>query len=127
MPAKTEATCDAMVGDDSRVAEVSAAAAALRGEEGSRCRASVLNLRSALGLGLGLGSCACAGAGACAARTLAGAIRSGCAAIVRVLGAGRGNRELAAGNGVRVCVCAIRDKIRVRPPGRYKTAGAAGQ
>jgi len=95
MPAKTEATCDAMVGDDSRVAEVSAAAAALRGEEGSRCRASVLNLRSALGLGLGLGL------GSCAARTLlAGAIRA--ARRVRVRGAGPGNREAGSGGEGRL-------------------------
>jgi hypothetical protein len=47
--AKTEHPCDAMVGDDSREAELSSAAV-LRGEEGSRWRSSVFNrLRSSLG------------------------------------------------------------------------------
>jgi hypothetical protein len=49
-PAKTEHPCDAMVGDDSRVAELPSDAV-LRGEEGSRWRTSVFNrLRSSLGL-----------------------------------------------------------------------------
>jgi hypothetical protein len=115
--AKTEDPCDAMVGNDSRVvvvkAESAAAAAVLRGEEGIRCRASVLNLRSALGC------CGCA----CAARTLAGAIR--CAATVR----GACSR-LARGGGTESTVQRVGVGNGLRDPGcgrrvSYKTAGAA--
>lgn len=104
--AKTEDPCDAMVGNDSRVAEVSAAAV-LRGEEGSRWRTSVLNLLSALV--------------ACAARTLAGAIRCAARDCVSVPAdlvwsegtesGGRGERRAQPGCGRRVA---------------YKTVGAAG-
>jgi hypothetical protein len=105
--AKTEDPCDAMVGNDSRVEVAEVSAAALRGEEGSRCPTSVLNLRSALG--------ACA----CAARTLAGAIR--CAARERAW-CGRGKRERGPGdvNGVRKpgAAAGSRIKQRARSPDR---------
>jgi hypothetical protein len=98
--AKTEEDpCDAMVGNDSRVAEVSAAV--LRGEEGSRWRTSVLNLRSALG--------------ACAARTIAGAIR--CAARERACGLVRGEGTEIGGRGERRAQPGCGRRVA------YKTAG----